>query len=87
MRFNISAGSARYAVQVVVYNSSDFEMTLYDVTRAEKSRILKQQMSNNITHELRTPVSSIRGYIETILECKGLTTANAIFSSVHTLRS
>ena len=72
MRFNISAGSARYAVQVVVYNSSDFEMTLYDVTRAEKSRILKQQMSNNITHELRTPVSSIRGYIETILECKGL---------------
>ena len=68
MRFNISAGSARYAVQVVVYNSSDFEMTLYDVTRAEKSRILKQQMSNNITHELRTPVSSIRGYIETILE-------------------
>lgn len=72
MRFNIAAGSANYAVQVVVYSGEDFEMTVYDVTRAEKSRILKQQMSNNITHELRTPVSSIRGYIETILECKGL---------------
>ncbi len=72
MRFNIAAGSANYAVQVVVYSRDDFEMTLNDVTRAEKSRILKQQMSNNITHELRTPVSSIRGYIETILECKGL---------------
>lgn len=72
MRFNIAAGSARYSVQVVVYSADDFEMSVYDVTHAEKSRILKQQMSNNITHELRTPVSSIRGYIETILECNGL---------------
>ena len=29
-------------------------------------------MSNNITHELRTTVSSIRGYIETILDCPTL---------------
>lgn len=72
MRYNIHSGGANYAVQVVVYSQTDFEMTLFDVTRAEKNRILKQQMSNNITHELRTPVSSIRGYIETILECDGL---------------
>lgn len=72
MRYNIHSGGANYAVQVVVYSETGFEMTIYDVTRAEKNRILKQQMSNNITHELRTPVSSIRGYIETILECDGL---------------
>jgi len=33
----------------------------------EEQRARTQQMSHNITHELRTPVSSIRGYIETVL--------------------
>lgn len=59
-------------VQLLVYNDGSFEMTLTDVTRSEKNKLLKQQMSNNITHELRTPVSSIRGYIETILSCRSL---------------
>ena len=71
-RFTINAGSAHFAVQVLMYSDGDFEITLHDITRTEKNRVLKQQMSNNITHELRTPVSSIRGYIETIMECDGL---------------
>lgn len=72
-RFTISAGSTFFAVQLLIYNDSSFEMTLCDITRAEKNRLLKQQMSNNITHELRTPVSSISGYLETILNCPNLT--------------
>ena len=85
-RFNISAGSTFYAVQLLIYSDGGFEMTLSDVTRAEKSRKLKQQMSNNITHELRTPVSSIRGYIETILNCPGLTDERKLYflSRAHT---
>lgn len=71
-RFTITAGSTHFAVQVLIYSEGDFEITLYDSTHAERNRVIKQQMSNNITHELRTPVSSIRGYIETIMECKGL---------------
>ncbi len=71
-RFTTKAGGNSFAVQMLIYSDGSFELSLADVTRAEKNKKLKQQMSNNITHELRTPVSSIRGYIETILECQTL---------------
>lgn len=58
---------AYLALQLLVYGDGTFEMTLSDITAVEKNRLLKQQISSNITHELRTPVSSIRGYMETIL--------------------
>lgn len=33
----------------------------------EKTKLYKQQMSHNIAHELKTPVTGIRAYLETIL--------------------
>lgn len=71
-RFLAKGGSSTFSVQQLVYSDGGFELTLADVTRAEKNKELKQQMSNNITHELRTPVSSIRGYVETIINCPNL---------------
>lgn len=71
-RFTLSAGGNYFGLQLLLYGDGSFEMTLADITRAEKNKLLKQQMSNNITHELRTPVSSIRGYIETVLTCSNL---------------
>lgn len=39
----------------------------------EEQHVLKRQLTQNIAHELKTPVSSIQGYLETILENPNIT--------------
>lgn len=57
-----------FSVRVNIFEDNSFEIVLNDITRREKTRQLKQEMTGNIAHELRTPVTSIRGYLETVLE-------------------
>lgn len=61
----------QFNVRAIIFDDESFELNISDITKSEKTRLLKQEMTNNIAHELRTPVTSIRGYLETILSLSG----------------
>ena len=69
----ITKNGKHYAVKLLIFYDNSYEILLNNISSSEKNRLLKQEMTNNIAHELKTPVSSIRGYIETILEQSELT--------------
>lgn len=68
----ISKNGRYFAVKLLIFPDNSYEITLNNISSIEKNRLLKQEMTNNIAHELKTPVSSIRGYIETILGQKAM---------------
>ncbi|MBX2931245.1 MAG: hypothetical protein KF781_04760 [Chitinophagaceae bacterium] len=57
-----------FALKANIFDDKSFEIILTDITQQEKTKQLKQEMTGNIAHELRTPITSIRGYLETVLE-------------------
>ena len=41
-------------------------------TQIEKEERMRRELTNNIAHELKTPVSSILGYMETLVNSSGI---------------
>jgi len=64
--YQLRKNGKTFSIQTIVFEDESSEITIKDITRTEKTRLLKQEMTNNIAHELRTPVTSLRGYLETL---------------------
>ena len=66
-QLNIEKGGKVFLVQCIVFKDATFEISINDITVQEQENKLKKHLTQNISHELKTPVSSIMGYMESII--------------------
>lgn len=67
MSITINKNGKTFIVECIIFQDMSFEISINDVTMEEEQVRLKRQLTQNIAHELKTPVSSIQGYLETIV--------------------
>ena len=66
-RININTGGVE--IDELATNMNQMAMTLdQDFRRIKRMEKVRSEFLGNVTHELKTPISSISGYIETLLE-------------------
>lgn len=67
MEYSIQKEGFHFHIQCIVFPDKSFEVLISDQTQLMRRSIMKQQITSNISHELKTPISSVKGYLETIL--------------------
>ena len=67
MSVHINKNGRTFIVECIIFQDLSFEISINDITQEEEQVRLKRQLTQNIAHELKTPVSSIQGYLETII--------------------
>ena len=66
MSFEVEKNGRIFAIGCIIFQDDSFEISINDMTQEEEQARMKRQLTQNIAHELKTPVSSIQGYLETI---------------------
>lgn len=67
LSLHVNKNARSFQVECIIFQDLSFEISINDVTQEEEQARLKRQLTQNIAHELKTPVSSIQGYLETII--------------------
>ncbi len=63
----VDKGGKIFLVECMMFLNGSYEITISDISRQEEESRMKRQLTQNVAHELKTPVSSIQGYLETII--------------------
>jgi Signal transduction histidine kinase len=63
----IDKGGKTFQIKCILFLDKTYELSIIDISRQEEETRMKRQLTQNIAHELKTPVSSIQGYLETII--------------------
>lgn len=63
----IDKGSRTFLIECIIFQDHTFEIAINDITQQEQESRLKRNLLKTSLTNLKPPVSSIRGYMETIL--------------------
>ncbi|MEI6679590.1 MAG: ATP-binding protein [Mariniphaga sp.] len=67
IEYSVQKDKYHFNVQCIIFPDKSFEILISDQTQLMRRSIMKQQITSNISHELKTPISSVKGYLETVL--------------------
>lgn len=57
-----------FNIHAIIFADKTFEVVIRDITKIEKQKKIKDEITSNIAHELKTPITIILGYLELLKE-------------------
>lgn len=66
-----SSDSVYLLLQVTVFGAGDLLVIVRDVTRLHQLELIRRDFVANVSHELKTPLTVIKGYLETLSHVAG----------------
>lgn len=67
MEYSVQRDGSYFSIQCIFFQDKSFEILITDNTKLAKRSLMKQQITSNIAHELKTPIATVKGYLETLL--------------------